>query len=164
MARIARPDWASLGLLAFVVVFFVFMLAPILVVVVVSFTSASYVAFPVPGWSLKWFWHIFEYEPFIASLIVSFEVAVGATVLSCLIGIPACLALARSRAGWAGAVMTFLLSPLSMPMIVIASRAVLPVLGGDRHLLHRAARHPHGGVPAYVVRTVAGVPLRAARL
>ncbi|QDL94542.1 ABC transporter permease (plasmid) [Paroceanicella profunda] len=158
MARIARPDWASLGLLAFVVVFFVFMLAPILVVVVVSFTSASYVAFPVPGWSLKWFWHIFEYEPFIASLIVSFEVAVGATVLSCLIGIPACLALARSRAGWAGAVMTFLLSPLSMPMIVIgfAGLFFLSWVGIGISFTALLVTHTVVCLP-YVVRTVAGV-------
>jgi putative spermidine/putrescine transport system permease protein len=37
-------DWAGIALTIFVVVFFIFMLAPILVVVVVSFTSAGYVA------------------------------------------------------------------------------------------------------------------------
>ncbi|WP_102960238.1 ABC transporter permease [Mangrovicella endophytica] len=149
------PDVA---LLAFVVLFFVFMLAPILVVVVVSFTSAGFVAFPIPGWSTKWFARIFEYRPFIDALIVSIEVAIGATLLSCLLGVPACLYLARSRAKWANAVMTFLLSPLSMPMIVIgfASLFFLSAIGIGVSFTALLIAHTVVCLP-YVLRTVAGV-------
>ncbi|MCU6253255.1 hypothetical protein KWH86_23060, partial [Enterobacter cloacae] len=84
-------DWAGIALTIFVVAFFIFMLAPILVVVVVSFTSAGYVTFPIPGWSLKWFANIFAYQPFVDAMIVSLEIGLGATILSSLIGIPACL-------------------------------------------------------------------------
>jgi putative spermidine/putrescine transport system permease protein len=153
-----RTDWINIGLAAFVVLFFVFMLAPILIVVVVSFTSAGFVSFPIPGWSLKWFAHIFEYQPFIDALIVSIEIAIGATVLSCLIGVPACLYLARSRSVWASGVMTFLLSPLSMPMIVIgfASLFFLSWLGIGISFNALLITHTIVCLP-YIVRTVAGV-------
>ena len=155
---VKKPDWINIGLAAFVVAFFVFMLAPILVVVIVSFTSAGYVAFPIPGWSTKWFANIFAYQPFIDALIVSIEVAIGATFLSCLIGVPACLYLARSRAAWANAVMTFLLSPLSMPMIVIgfASLFFLSWLGIGISFTALLITHMVVCLP-YVIRTVAGV-------
>lgn len=154
----AKKDWINLGLAAFVVLFFIFMLAPILVVVVVSFTSAGYVAFPIPGWSTKWFANIFAYRPFIDALIVSIEVAIGATALSCLIGVPASLYLGRSRAAWANAVMTFLLSPLSMPMIVIgfASLFFLSWLGIGISFSALLITHTVACLP-YVIRTVAGV-------
>jgi putative spermidine/putrescine transport system permease protein len=151
-------DWINLGLAAFVVLFFVFMLAPILIVVLVSFTSAGYVSFPIPGWSLKWFAHIFEYQPFIDALIVSIEIAIGATILSCLIGVPAAIFLARSRSAWASGVMTFLLSPLSMPMIVIgfASLFFLSLLGVGISFAALLITHTVVCLP-YIVRTVAGV-------
>jgi putative spermidine/putrescine transport system permease protein len=153
-----KRDWINLGLGAFVVLFFVFMLAPILIVVLVSFTSAGYVSFPIPGWSLKWFARIFEYQPFIDALLVSIEIAIGATVLSCLIGVPAAIYLARSRSAWASAVMTFLLSPLSMPMIVIgfASLFFLSWLGVGISFAALLITHTVVCLP-YIVRTVAGV-------
>jgi putative spermidine/putrescine transport system permease protein len=156
--RARKRDWIDIGLVAFTVLFFAFMLAPIIVVVVVSFTSAGYVAFPIPGWSLKWFANIFAYQPFVSALKVSIGVAVAATLLSCLIGVPACLYLARSRRAWASAVMTFLLSPLSMPMIVIgfASLFFLSWLGIGISFTALLITHTVVCLP-YVIRTVAGV-------
>jgi putative spermidine/putrescine transport system permease protein len=158
MSARRRTDWGRIGLVGFVLSFFVFMLAPIVVVVVVSFTDAGYVGFPIPAWSLRWFHRIFEYEPFVAAIIVSFEIAIGATVLACLIGVPACLALARSEAAWASAIMTFLLSPLSMPMIVLGfatlffvSRIGLGISFASLLIAHTVVCLP------YVLRTVAGV-------
>lgn len=157
----ARPhqiDWTRIGLVAFVVAFFVFMMAPIVVVVVVSFTDAGYVGFPIPGWSFRWFHRIAEYQPFIDAIIVSFQIAIASTLLSCLIGVPACLALARSDTAWANAIMTFLLSPLSMPMIVLGfatlffvSRIGLGISFTSLLIAHTVVCLP------YILRTVAGV-------
>ncbi|TKT75876.1 ABC transporter permease [Aquamicrobium sp. LC103] len=148
----------DLVLLVFVVLFFVFMLAPILIVVLISFTSASFAAFPIPGWSLRWFARIFEYQPFIDALLVSFTLAIVATLLSCVIGIPASLYLARARAGWANAVSTFLLSPLSMPMIVIgfASLFFLSQIGIGVSFTALVITHTVVCLP-YVLRTVTAV-------
>ena len=148
----------DLLLWAFTVAFFTFMILPIVVVVVISFTEAGYAAFPIPGWSLKWFARIFEYEPFMDSLRVSLLLAVTATVASCLLGIPAALYLSRARSGWATAITTFLLSPLSMPMIVIgfASLFFLSWLGFGLSFTALCIVHTVICLP-YVIRTVTAV-------
>lgn len=153
-----RFDPAVWTLRAVVVVFAVFMLAPILVVVAVAFTSAGYVSFPLPGVSLRWFRRVAEYAPFVQSFWVTTQVAAGATLLSCVLGVPASLALARSTSGWAQAVMTFLLSPLSMPMIVLgfASLFFLSRIGIGLSLAALLVAHTCVCLP-YVVRVVASV-------
>ena len=152
------PDFALFALRAVVVLFVLFMLAPILVVVAVAFTSVGYVAFPIPGVSLRWFQRILDYPPFLSSMLVSLEVAGGATVLSCLLGIPAALALARSDRPTAGAAMAFLLSPLSVPMIVFGFAALffLSWLGIGPSLTALLLVHTCVCLP-YVLRIVASV-------
>lgn len=153
-----RPDPALWLLRAVVALFVLFMVAPILVVVAISFTSAGYVGFPMPGLSLRWFVRVLQYEPFIRSIAVSLEVAAGATLLACLLGIPAALALARSEAGAAQAMMAYLLSPLSIPMIVLGFAALfyLSRLGLGLSLAALLVVHASVCLP-YVVRIVASV-------
>ena len=91
-----RFDPAIWALRLVVLVFAILMLAPILVVVAVGFTSAGYVSFPLPGVSLQWFARVISYAPFMRALWVSLEVAIGATMISCLLGIPAALARRQS--------------------------------------------------------------------
>jgi putative spermidine/putrescine transport system permease protein len=148
---------AGLVLTAFVWLFFAFLLAPILVVVAVSFTSAGFVSFPIPGVSTRWFQHVWAYKPFVDAFLVSLEVAAAATILSCLLGVPACLALARSRSRIADALITFMLAPLSMPMIVLGfaslfflSRFAVGLGFPALVIVHTIVCLP------YVIRTVAG--------
>jgi putative spermidine/putrescine transport system permease protein len=138
--------------------FVVFMTAPILVVVVISFTSAGYVGFPMPGLSLRWFQRVLDYPPFLSGIVVSLEVAAGATLLSALLGIPAALGLARSDRAGAQAVMAFLLSPLSIPMIVLgfASLFYLSRIGFGLSLGALLICHTCVCLP-YLVRIVASV-------
>jgi putative spermidine/putrescine transport system permease protein len=153
-----RPDPVLWALRGIVLLFTMFMLGPILVVVVIAFTSAGFVSFPMPGLSLRWFQRMVEYTPFMRSLWVSTEVALGATLLACLLGVPASLALARSRHHVAQALMTFLLSPLSMPMIVLgfASLFFLSRIGVGLSLGALLIAHTVVCLP-YVVRVVASV-------
>src|SRR5882757_1801019 len=115
------PHKFSFGVLTlqvFVVIFFIFMLAPILVVVVASFGERDYVSFPMEGFSLKWYWRVYEYKPFVNSLIFSIELAIASTVLAGLLGVPAGLALSRARSTFGQFLTMFLLAPLSIPLIV----------------------------------------------
>ena len=159
-----RLDLGRLLLTIFVVIFFVFMTLPIGIVVVASFTDASFVAFPITGWSLRWFWRIFEYQPYMDSMLVSLEVALGATMISCLIGVPAAIALARSPSALANTVMTYLLSPLSMPMIVIGFAALffLSRVGVGVSFTALLIAHTTVCLP-YIVRTVAATYRGTAR-
>ena len=143
---------------AYVLLFFAFLLAPIVIVVAVSFTSASYIAFPIEGLSLRWFRRVYEYQPFLDSFSVTIQVAVLSTMLAALISVPAALALARSSAPVASVTMTFLLSPLSMPMIVLGFALLfyLSALGFGVSLLSLVISHTLVSIP-YIVRTVAAV-------
>lgn len=148
----------SVVLAVYVCLFFAFVMAPIVIVVAVSFSSTSYVTFPIKGFSLKWFQRFYEYEPFVDSFIVSLEIAICSALAGCVLGVPAALALVRSRMKLADTIMTFLLSPLSMPLIVLgfALMFYLSRLGFGVSFLSLLIAHTVVSLP-YIVRTVAGV-------
>ena len=147
---------ATLG--GFVVLFFLYLLAPILVVVAVSFSSLGYVAFPIPSVSLRWFQRIIEYTPFMDGLRVSIVLAFASTALAALIGVPAALAIGRSSHPLAQALAAFLLSPVSMPLIVLGYALLfyLSVLGVGTGFGALLIAHTVIGIP-YLVRTVTGI-------
>ena len=117
--RRQRRNPVALGLGLYVLAFMAFLLLPILVVVVISFSSATYIAFPMPGLSLQWYARVFEYGPFMQSLKVSIQIAVASAILGAVLGVPAALWAARSPGLAASAVSTFLLAPISVPAIVL---------------------------------------------
>lgn len=149
------PVWVLAG---FTIIFFVFMLAPILIVVWMSFSAQSFIGFPISAYSLRWFHRIVEYEPFLNSLIVSLEVGLLSTVFAAILGVPAALALARSRGGFADGIAAFMLSPISMPMIVLGFALLffLSAIGFGISLTSLLVAHTLVGIP-YLVRTVIGV-------
>ena len=73
------------------------MLAPIVVVVVVSFSAQGFVSFPVRAFSLRWYHRIVEYRPFLDSLIVSLQLALVSTLAAAVIVVPAALVIGRRR-------------------------------------------------------------------
>lgn len=158
MAHFWEHTGSRLALATYVALFFIFLLAPILIVVAVSFSSTSFVAFPPQGFSLKWYYRFFEYKPFIDSFIVSIEIAVLSAGLGALIGVPAALVLARNQVPFANAIMAFLLAPLSVPLIVLGFALLfyLSRLGFGVSFSSLLIAHTVVSIP-YIVRTVAGV-------
>lgn len=148
----------KLWLVLYVVLFFVFLLGPIAIVVAISFTTTEYVAFPPKGFSWRWYERFFDYEPFINSFIVSVQLAVATALLGGFLGVPAALAVVRGRVPFADTIMTFLLSPLSMPLIVVGFALLfyLSALGLGVSFLSLLIAHTVISVP-YIIRTVAGV-------
>ena len=73
-------------------------------------------------------------------------------------GVPAALAVTRGKGPYADAIMTFLLSPLSMPLIVIGFALLfyLSALGLGVSFVSLLIAHTVISVP-YIIRTVAGV-------
>ena len=143
---------------AWTVLFVAFLLLPMVVVVVVSFSSASFIAFPMPGLSLRWYERAFSYGPFMSSLATSIELALAATLVGTVVGIPASIAVARSRRRLAVIVANFLLTPLSMPGIVLGFAllyflATLKIQNGFMSLL---IAHSIVAIP-YISRTVISV-------
>jgi putative spermidine/putrescine transport system permease protein len=48
------------GLRLFAVLLLLFLLLPILVIIPLSFSASSFLAYPMPGWSLQWYETLFS--------------------------------------------------------------------------------------------------------
>ena len=97
-----------------------FLSAPTLVVVPMGFTDSSFLGFPPPGYSLRWFEEYFSSPLWLGATVRSFVVAFGTACLATLLGGFAALALARSESRWRGAMFAFFLAPMIVPRIVVA--------------------------------------------
>ena len=97
IVRDRLPAWI-LG--AFTGLFFAFMLAPILIVVWMAFSAQSFIGFPITSYSLRWFYRVVEYEPFLNGSDRQHRNRDYLDGLAALLGVPAALALARSRSRW----------------------------------------------------------------
>lgn len=138
----------------YIALFVVFLLAPIVIVVLASFTPGESVAVPLDGLSLRWYRRFLEYKPFTDSLVTSLIVAGVATVFAILLAVPAALGLANSRSRLGNAASSFLLSPIAVPPLVVglSSLYYLSELGIGNSLVALLITHTCVSVP-YVLRT-----------
>ncbi len=105
-------------LVAIAALSFLFLVAPLVIIVGASLSDTTYLAFPPRGLTLRWFWNIFEIEAFRSTAITSFQLAVLGTTLSLLIGIPAAYALNRYRVELPKWLSTVYVLPILVPEIV----------------------------------------------
>ncbi|MDR7419871.1 MAG: ABC transporter permease [Armatimonadota bacterium] len=96
-----------------------FMLLPLVIVVVYSFSSVAYGVFPPPGLSWRWYAHLFEQTAFRGAFVRSVVIASVAVVISLGVGLLCALALVRSDFRGKEALRGFLLSPIVIPKIVL---------------------------------------------
>ena len=64
----------------------VFLLLPILVIMPLSFSDSSFLVYPIPGWSLKWYENLFTSAEWSRAAKNSFIVAPSATVIATVLG------------------------------------------------------------------------------
>ena len=105
--------------LLFHALFLLFILAPLLVVVAVSFTSQGYLALPTHGVSLRWWRAIGDNPRFLRSFWYSVRLGFVSATLSAMIAVPAALAIARRRFPGRDALRALLVSPLMIPQVVL---------------------------------------------
>jgi putative spermidine/putrescine transport system permease protein len=96
------------------------MIAPIVVVVVLSFSSASYLTFPPPAFGVRWYREYLGSRDWLAATLLSIEVAVLVVLLSTILGTLATLGLARLPRMARMLATGLILSPLIMPVIIVA--------------------------------------------
>jgi putative spermidine/putrescine transport system permease protein len=95
-----------------------FILAPILVTIAVSFTTAPYLAFPPVGFTWEWFGRAIGNQEFIDGLLLSLQLGVLAMVGSVVLGTAGAIGLARGNFPGKSALLALLMSPLVFPMLV----------------------------------------------
>lgn len=104
---------------------FLFLLAPLIIVIPISLSGDAYMAFPPSSWSLKWYGAIFSDTQMTAAFSVSIILALVVTALSLLIGLPAAYALVRLRPPGAEALGSLFTAPLLLPTIVLGLAILL---------------------------------------
>jgi putative spermidine/putrescine transport system permease protein len=97
---------------------YAFLLAPIAVVVVWSFSDSATLAFPPEAWSLRWFRYLAGRDEFIDAAIVSAQVATLSSLGAVFLGILASLALVRTHVPGRTAIEALLMGPLVLPGII----------------------------------------------
>lgn len=110
---------SSLAVDAFSILVYVFLLAPLMVIVAASFNAADYLTFPPAGISLRWYRSILQSDLWISSFKLSALVTVIVTPLSLLIGTLAAYALVRFQFPGKSVVSTLVLAPLVIPQVVL---------------------------------------------
>ena len=97
-----------------------FLVAPILLVVPMSFSASEFLSFPPPGWSLRWYRAFFESAEWQRAGWVSLRVALCTMVLATVIGASAAYGMHRGRLRLNGAVFGIVLLPAVVPAVLIA--------------------------------------------
>lgn len=96
-----------------------FLVLPILVIVPLSFSDSSFLAYPIHGYSLRWYDNLFSSGAWMGTIKNSFIVAPFATLVATILGTLAALGLTRADFKGKGILMAFLISPMVVPVIVV---------------------------------------------
>ena len=142
-------------LLAFHGLFVAFMLAPLVMVALVSFTDKGYIAMPFDGASLRWYFATLNNDDFVDAFWRSNLLGVTAATLATLLAVPAGMAIAWHRFPGREVVLGLLLSPLMVPHVVlgIALLRFLTQIGASGTMWGLTAAHTVLVLP-YVLRLV----------
>jgi putative spermidine/putrescine transport system permease protein len=97
-----------------------FLLVPIAAIVPLSFSSGSFLTYPLPGLSLRWYQEVLGGGKWLAALGNSLWVGSIATLAAVTLGTLAALGLARWRGRLAGPLKMLMLSPMIVPVILVA--------------------------------------------
>ena len=123
--------WNKLGVYAlrgFAGAVLFFLILPILVIVPLSFNSQPYftftaemLAFEADAYSLRWYKTIVENPNWLLAIQNSFIVGIFATIVATLLGTVAAVGLASSEMPLRRTITALLLSPMIVPLIIIAA-------------------------------------------
>ena len=137
----------------------VLLLAPTVVVLVVSFTSGVSLRFPPPGFSWRWYGALMDAWQLQFAAWNSLQVALAATVASVLLGVAAALGISRSPRLSARLLDSLFMAPLVLPALAFGLAALMffSLVGLPVSLLTLTAGHIAVCVPFVVRNTVAAL-------
>ncbi len=98
-----------------------FLLAPLAVIVIASFTPTALITFPPQGFSLKWYANIFHSSAhFIEGLANSLKIGILATALDIFLGVTAALSICRYDFKGKNVLLNYFTSPMYVPSVAFA--------------------------------------------
>lgn len=118
--RLASFAWHGL-----IVVLFAFLLAPVVIVVIMSIDTQPYLSFPPQGITLRWYASLIDNEKFIYGFKVSGLTALVASLIATGVGVPAAIALSRYRFPGRDVIGGLFIAPLMVPGVVLGLALLL---------------------------------------
>ena len=107
---------------------FFFLIAPIVVIIPLSFNAEPYftftkemLSFDPAGYSLRWYRELLGSSQWIGSIENSFIIAISATIIATALGTLAALGLNRRNMPARGIITAILISPMIVPLIITAA-------------------------------------------
>ncbi len=97
-----------------------FLVAPIAVIVPLSFSAGSFFHFPLPGFSLRWYEDFFTSPFWLLALKNSLFLGSIAATLATVLGTLAAIGLWRSKFALRRLVLAVLISPMVVPVVIVA--------------------------------------------
>jgi putative spermidine/putrescine transport system permease protein len=146
-----------IGLIGLTGAVLLFLVAPILTIVPLSFSSGSFFYYPLPGLSLRWYQDFFTSSFWLSSLKNSLIIGISATVLATVLGTMAAIGIWRARFPAQALVLAMLISPMVVPVVIVAvgvyfAFAPLGLTDGYAGLI---LAHATLGVPFVVITVLA---------
>jgi putative spermidine/putrescine transport system permease protein len=154
-----RAQGASIAVNGLAGAVLVFLLFPVLVVLLISFSSVDFLSFPPPSLSLRWYRTIFSNWEWIDAFLITLQVGALTALLSTLLGVPAAFALSRHLKRGQSFVNALALAALVTPPIIKAISIYLYYvpLGLLNTVPGLAFAHTVSGIPFVVINVVAGL-------
>ncbi len=102
-----------------VAVLFLFLLAPVILVVPISFSGEQILSFPPDSWSLRWYTALADNPNMISAFWTSLMLGAIVTVISLSVAIPAAYVIVRMRTFGSTFLYNLFTAPLLLPTIVL---------------------------------------------
>jgi len=110
---------------AWTVAVYIFMFLPVAVVVLLSFNANQFGAFPMTGFSFRWFVELAQNDAIIRAFQTSIVLGLLTAALSTTLGVLASLALVRYKVPGTNLISTILIAPILVPEVVLAVALLL---------------------------------------
>lgn len=118
--RFALGDILGITLIVALALFSLFLLvAPSVIVLMISFDTRAFVSFPPQGFTFDWYLRVFEQRVLVEAMLTSLQVAVTVTALCIILGVPTALVCVRGQFRGTTALSIFVLVPQMVPGIVV---------------------------------------------
>jgi len=121
MAKIS--GWSLIRL--YTVLVYVFMFAPIVAVIILSFNPEQFGSFPMKGFSFRWYLKLAQNKPILLAFKNSLLLGSLTAVLVTAIGIPAAMAFIRYEFPGKNTLNTLLLAPIMIPEVILGVALLL---------------------------------------
>ncbi|APR38141.1 MULTISPECIES: ABC transporter permease [unclassified Paraburkholderia] len=140
-------------------VIFLFLVAPILAIVPLSFNSGSFFSYPMEGFSLRWYAQAFGSHDWQLAFANSIGIGAVATLIATCLGTLAALGLSRSVFPFRAIIMPMLISPMIIPIVVVAAGfyLIFAPLGLVNSYLGVILAHAALGTPFVVITVTASL-------